>query len=407
MRKDFLVFGSPRIEEEEIQEVVATLRSGWIGTGPRVGKFEAAFRDYTGARHAMALSSCTAALHLSMVAIGVGPGDEVITAPLTFAATANSVLHTGAHPVFVDVDRDTMLIDPEKVREYIERECYIDTKTGLPINRRSRRKVRAILPVHLTGRPCRMDDLKALADQYHLYLIEDAAHAIEAEYHGRKIGTIGDLTCFSFYVTKNVVTGEGGMVTTDDERLADCIKVYGLHGMSKHAWQRYSDKGFVHYEVLYPGFKYNMMDLQAALGIHQLRRVETYLRRREEVWNRYDEAFRTLPVRTPAPAEPDTLHARHLYTILVDADGVGKTRDEFQQTLFNANIGTGIHYTALHLHPYYHETFGYRRGDYLNAEYVSDRTLSLPLSARLTDQDVEDVIQAVRAACASAPAKSS
>ncbi len=398
MRKNFLVFGSPRIEEDEIQEVVATLRSGWIGTGPRVGQFEAAFRDYVGARHAMALHSCTAALHLSMIAIGVGPGDEVITAPLTFAATANSILHTGAHPVFVDVERETMLIDPEKVREYIETECYIDDKTGLPIHQRSRRKVRAILPIHLTGRPCRMDDLMALARQYHLYVIEDAAHAIEAVYRGRKVGTIGDLTCFSFYVTKNLVTGEGGMVTTGDERLADCIKTYGLHGMSKDAWQRYSDEGFVHYQVLYPGFKYNMMDLQAALGIHQIKRIEAYHRRRETLWRRYDEAFQTLPLQIPPPQEPGTLHARHLYTILVDP---AKGRDTFQQALHARNIGTGIHYTALHLHPYYEQTFGYRRGDFPHAEYISDRTLSLPLSAKLTDEDADDVIEAVRAVCAS------
>jgi dTDP-4-amino-4,6-dideoxygalactose transaminase len=349
----------------------------------------------------MALGSCTAALHLAMLAIGVGPGDEVLTTPLTFAATANSVLHTGAHPVFVDVERESMLIDPEKARDYIERECYLDPKTGLPIHRRSRRKVRAILPVHLAGRPCRMDELTALARQYRLYLIEDAAHAIEAVYRGRKVGSIGDLTCFSFYVTKNVVTGEGGMVTTDDERLADCIKVYGLHGMSRDAWQRYSDRGFVHYQVLYPGFKYNMTDVQASLGIHQLKRVEAYHRRREAIWGRYDEAFRGLSIGTPAPAEPDTVHARHLYTILVDAGRARMTRDEFQQALFRRRIGTGIHYTALHLHPYYEQTFGYRRGDFPNAEFVSDRTLSLPLSAKLTDEDAGDVIEAVRATCAS------
>jgi dTDP-4-amino-4,6-dideoxygalactose transaminase len=381
MRKEFLIFGSPAIDEPEIAEVVATLRSGWIGTGPRTARFEAMFKEYVGAEHAMALNSCTAALHLSMVVSGLGPGDEVITTPMTFCATANSILHTGARPVFVDVDRQTGNIDPERIKSAITP------------------RTKAVLPVHYAGRPARMDVIEAVARENGLLIIEDAAHALEASFHGRKIGTIGDLTCFSFYVTKNVVTAEGGMVTTNNAEFAAKIKMYGLHGMSKDAWKRFSDEGYRHYEVIFPGFKYNMTDLQAALGIHQLARITQGASRRQAIWTRYDEAFADLPLTRPAPVEADTVHARHLYTVLVDPEALGKARDQVLGELIAQQIGTGVHYTALHLHPYYRETFGYQRGDYPNAEYIGDRTLSLPLSAKLTDADVADVIDAVRTVC--------
>ncbi|MDD5557014.1 MAG: DegT/DnrJ/EryC1/StrS aminotransferase family protein [bacterium] len=378
VRDAFLVFGSPLIEEPEIREVVDCLRSGWISTGPRVGRFEELFREYAGARHARALGSCSAALHLSMLVSGVREGDEVITTPMTFASTANVITHTGAVPVFADVDRETMTIDPEEVR------------------RRLSPKTRAIIPVHFAGRPCDMDPLMAIARERDLVVIEDAAHAIEAVYRGRKVGSIGDLTCFSFYVTKNIITGEGGMVTTDRDDWAERIEMYGLHGLSRGAWRRYSDEGFRHYEVVYPGYKYNMMDIQAAIGIHQLPRIGRYLGRREEIWRRYDEAFRDLPLATPPPPAPDTVHARHLYTVLLDIDRIGRSRDEIQQALHRENIGTGIHFIAVHLHRYYRERYGLRRGDFPNAEFISDRTISLPLSAKLTDRDVEDVIAAMR-----------
>jgi dTDP-4-amino-4,6-dideoxygalactose transaminase len=381
MRKEFLIFGSPAIDEPEIAEVVATLRSGWIGTGPRTARFEAMFKEYVGAEHAMALNSCTAALHLSMVVSGLGPGDEVITTPMTFCATANSILHTGARPVFVDVDRQTGNIDPERIKSAITP------------------RTKAVLPVHYAGRPARMDVIEAVARENGLLIIEDAAHALEASFHGRRIGTIGDLTCFSFYVTKNVVTAEGGMVTTNNAEFAAKIKMYGLHGMSKDAWKRFSDEGYRHYEVIFPGFKYNMTDLQAALGIHQLARITQGASRRQAIWTRYDEAFADLPLTRPAPVEADTVHARHLYTVLVDPEALGKARDQVLGELIAQQIGTGVHYTALHLHPYYRETFGYQRGDYPNAEYIGDRTLSLPLSAKLTDADVADVIDAVRTVC--------
>jgi dTDP-4-amino-4,6-dideoxygalactose transaminase len=377
-REKFLVFGAPQILEEEIQEVVATLRSGWLGTGPKAHLFEAMFREYIGVEYALALSSCTAGLHISMIAAGIGAGDEVITTPLTFAASANAVLHAGAKPVFADVEPRTLNLDPEQVE------------------RRITPKTRAIIPVHLYGRPCNMEALTQIAEKHGLLIIEDAAHAIESVYHGRKIGTFGAAGCFSFYVTKNVVTGEGGMVTTNDEELADKIKILSLHGLSRDAWKRYSDSGYKHYEVVYPGFKYNMTDIQASLGIHQLNRVEENLKRREWIWARYDEAFADLPVDPPAPPEAGTRHARHLYTLLLQTERIGMSRDEFMNRLHEENIGSGVHFIALHLQKYYRETFGYRPDDYPVAFDASMRTVSLPLSARLTDQDVEDVICAVQ-----------
>lgn len=378
VRGDYLVFGSPQILEPEIEEVVATLRSAWIGTGPRAAAFEAAFSAYVGAPYAVALHSCTAALHLAFMAIGLEPGDEVIVPSMTFAATANAVLHAGGCPVLADVDRDTQCLDVEDAASRITP------------------RTRAIVPVHFAGRPCDMEKLLPLAASHGLRIVEDCAHAIETLLDGRHVGTIGDLGAFSFYATKNLVTGEGGMVTTADREWADRIKVLALHGLSGDAWKRFSDEGFKHYEVIEPGFKYNMMDLQAALGLHQLARIESNLLRRCQIWRRYDQAFADLPVRLPAPEAPATRHARHLYTLLLDLDRLALGRDEIQMALHRQNIGTGVHYRAIHLHRYYRERFGYRRDDLPNAAWISDRTLSLPLSPKLTDRDVEDVILTVR-----------
>jgi len=378
MKRDpYLIFGSPRIEEDEIAEVVDSLRSGWVSTGPKVAKFEEIFRDYIGCRFARATSSCTAGLHLAMLVAGIKPGDEVITSPLTFAATANAILHTGAKPVFVDVDPQTFNIDPERIEERITS------------------RTRAIVPVHLTGRPCEMDPIVAVARKNDLLVIEDAAHALEAWYHGRKVGTIGNLSVFSFYVTKNLTTAEGGMVTTDHEDWAEAIEHYALHGLSRGAWKRFSDEGFKHYEVVVPGFKYNMMDIQAAIGIHQIKKVDRYLKRREEIWRRYDEAFADAPLDMPPPPDENTIHARHLYVVRLRLDQLRIHRDGVVQELHERGIGTGIHYRSLHLHRYYRETFGYRPEDFPHAADYSERALSLPLSAKLTDRDVEDVIMIV------------
>jgi len=335
-------------------------------------------KRFIGVPYAAALNSCTAGLHLSLIVAGVGVGDEVITTPMTFCATVNTILHCGAQPVFADVDPETMNINPKAIEEKITD------------------KTKAIMPVHMAGRPCDMDAIIALAKKHKLVVIDDAAHAIGAEYHGKKIGAIGDLTAFSFYVTKNIVTGEGGMVTTHNKEYIEKIQTYALHGLSRGAWQRYSDTGYKHYEVIYPGYKYNMMDLQAAIGIHQLKRIADYQERRDTIWKRYDEAFSDLPVQIPAPVEPNTRHARHLYTLLLNIESLTIDRDQFMQELYDRKIGTGVHFIAAHLHRYYKERFAFKLGDFPNAERISERTVSLPLSAKLSDEDVEDVINDVK-----------
>ncbi len=378
VREDYLVFGSPQLLEAEIKEVVATLRSGWIGTGPKVAAFERAFGEYVGTPQAVAVNSCTAALHLSMVAVDLQSGDEVIVPAMTFAATANAVIHAGGRPVLVDVDRETMCLDPDEV------------------SRRITPRTRLIMPVHFAGRPCNMNAILSIAQLHGLMVIEDCAHAVETLYHGRHAGTLGDLGAFSFYVTKNVITGEGGMITTAKTDLAARIKTLALHGLDADAWKRFSDEGFKHYEVVEPGFKYNMMDTQAALGLHQLKRVEQNLIRRQEIWSRYDQAFADLPAYLPPPEESGTRHARHLYTLLLDLEQLKATRDQVALALHRQRIGTGVHYRALHLHKYYRQTFNYAPHDLPHAEWISERTLSLPLSPKLTDKDVDDVIFAVR-----------
>jgi dTDP-4-amino-4,6-dideoxygalactose transaminase len=371
----FLIYGAPLIEEQEIEEVVGCMRRGWIGTGPKVHQFEDDFRRYKGTRHAVALNSCTAALHLAMFACGIGPGDEVITTPMTFCATVNAIIHCGATPVLADCDPIYMNISPEEIEKKITA------------------RTKAILPVHFAGRSCDMDAIMALSRRYDLLVIEDCAHAIETEYHGRKAGTFGDIGCFSFYVTKNVVTGEGGMIVTDDDRIAGRIKTLGLHGMSKDAWNRFSDEGYKHYQVIHAGYKYNMTDMQASMGIHQLARVKRSWERRAAIWARYNEAFADLPCLLPADPEPMTRHAYHLYTVQIDEAG---KRDWVLSALTCESIGVGVHYVPVHLHPYYRKNFGWREGDFPKAERIGAGTVSLPLSAALSDNDVADVISAFR-----------
>jgi len=377
-REKFLVFGAPALGREEIEEVTASLESGWLGTGPKVARFEEDFKRYKKAPYAVAVNSCTAALHLSMLAAGLKPGDEVITTPMTFCATINAIIHAGLTPVVADVDPVTMNIDPAEVEKRITP------------------RTRAILPVHFAGRACDMEALTKLARDNDLKLIEDCAHAIETEYRGQKTGTFGDFGCFSFYVTKNVVTGEGGMVLTQREKDAARIKMLALHGMSKDAWRRFSDDGYKHYYVVECGFKYNMMDIQAAIGIHQLARIEANWQRRQEVWQRYQEAFAELPIVCPAAAEADTRHAYHLYTMLIDESEAGIPRDEFLSAMTKDNIGVGVHYLSIAEHPYYQERFGWQPEDYPQARRIGRQTVSLPLSAKLSEEDVEDVIEAVK-----------
>jgi len=376
-RSAYLMFGKPDIRQPEIDEVLAALQSAWIGTGPRASRFEEQFASYIGAPHAVAMNSCTAALHLALVAIDLRPGDEVIVPSMTFASTANVVVHAGGRPVLADVRRDTMCLDPNEIAARVTP------------------RTKAIIPVHFAGRACDMDEIMRLARLHDLRVIEDCAHAVETLYHGKHAGTIGDIAAFSFYATKNVVTGEGGMLTTANAAWVPRIRALRLHGLSGDAWKRFSDDGFKQYEIVEPGFKYNMMDLQAALGLHQLARVEAGLVRRSEVWARYNAAFSDLPALLPAPDAPDTRHGRHLYTILLDLERLTADRDTIQAALHKQFIGTGVHFRALHLHQYYREVHGYRRGDLPNAEWISERTLSLPLSSALTDEEVDDVVFAV------------
>jgi len=378
VRKKFLIFGSPQILDVEIEEVSHTLRSGWLSTGPKTHQFEKRFGEYVGSRYALGLSSCTAGLYLALEVVGVDARSEVITTPMTFPSTANVIVHHRAKPIFVDIEKETMNIDPEKI------ESKITPKT------------KVIVPVHLAGRPCKMDKIMEIAERKHLYVIEDAAHAIETKYRSQKVGIIGDVTVFSFYVTKNLVTGEGGMATTDNTEWAEEMRVKSLHGISTSAWKRYSSEGFQPYETICPGYKFNMTDIQASLGLHQLKRLEDNLKIRERHWRRYNEAFSRIP-EISIPIEEDNIrHARHLYTILLSLERLNISRNRFIIALKAENIGTGVHFTALHLHPYYKNTFGFRQGDFPNAEYISDRTVSLPMSPKLTEKDVDDVIAAVK-----------
>lgn len=378
-KDDFLVFGQPQILDDEVDEVVATLRSAWLGTGPRVARFEEAFAAYTGVGHAAGVNSCTAALHLALVASGVGPGDEVVTTPMTFCATANAILHTGAKPVLADVDDATMNIDPEAVAEAIGP------------------KTKALLPVHFAGRSCDMDGLMELAADHKLDVVEDAAHAIETTWRGQHAGTFGRFGCFSFYATKNVVMGEGGLLASRDEADHERVKTLSLHGMTRDAWKRFGGDGYKHYGVVAAGFKYNLTDLAAAVGLHQLARIEENWNRRLAIWERYNEAFADLPVGLPAPFEPHARHALHLYTLRVDAERTGGLdRDTFMGRLTAQGIGVGVHYLALPEHPYYQEALGWRPEATPVATRIGRETVSLPLSPKLTDRDVDDVITAVR-----------
>jgi dTDP-4-amino-4,6-dideoxygalactose transaminase len=372
------------ISDEDVEAVVDCLRSGWLTMGPRTEAFEAAFAEYIDAPHAVAVSSGTAGLHLALLAAGVGPGDEVIVPAMTFVASANAVEHRGATPVFVDSEPETGLIDLDAAQ------AAITSRT------------RAIMPVHVAGRPVDLDRLGELRDRHDVLVVEDAAHAIGAEWHGGRIGTHGNLTAYSFYVTKNITTVAGGAIATDDAEVAAEVERLALHGLSLGAWARFSDAGFRHYEVVEPGYKHNMTDLQAALGIHQLPRLDAWIERRTELWHRYDELLADLPLELPPAPAPETRHARHLYTVLV-APHAPLDRDELLDFLHRRRIGAGVHYRGVHLHPYYRDRYAIDPASLPVATDISDRTLSLPLSPALDDADQDDVVAALREALAAAP----
>jgi dTDP-4-amino-4,6-dideoxygalactose transaminase len=373
-RDSFLPYCVPMIGEEEIAEVVDSIRSGWVTTGPKVKRFEDDFARYVGANHAIAVSSCTAALQLTLAALDIGPGDEVIVPTLTFCSTANVVVHLGAKPAIVDIDEDGQ-ISIEAVRRAITA------------------KTRAIIPVHYGGQSCHLNELLSIADRHGIPVVEDAAHAAGTEYDGKRIGSHGRATAFSFYATKNMTTGEGGMITTNDSDLANRMRLLSLHGMSRDAWKRYAQSGSWRYEVLEPGYKSNMSDIQAALGIHQLRRLDAFTARRREIAEQYRSALRDLPqLRLPSDC-PRRPHTYHLFAIHLASN---LSRDQFIDELRQANIGTSVHFIPLHRHPFYRETYGYQPEQFPVAERFYEGLLSLPLYPKMSDTDVEDVIQAVR-----------
>lgn len=377
VREEPLRFGVPLVEQEEIDGVVQVLKSGWLSTGPRTQEFEERFKDYIGARNALALNSCTAGMELSLIVAGIGGGDEVITTAMTFAATANVIAHCGAVPVFADINGNTLNIDPSDIEHRITP------------------KTKAIMPVHYAGQPCEMDEISDIARRHGLVILEDAAHALGAEYRGQKVGSIGDATSFSFHVHKNLTTGEGGMITTNNDEWADRIRMMRLHGMDRDAWRRVS-QARMHYDVVFPGYKYNMTDIQAAMGLAQLSKLESYIRTRQKYAEIYAEAFQQMPQISVLQRIDGIRHAENMYVIMLELDSLEIDRDEFILCLRAENIFPSVHYRALNLHPYYMETFGYKQGDYPVAENVSDRVLTLPFSPKLTEDDVQDVITSVK-----------
>ena len=377
MTPELLPFHQASIGEEEVKEIIQTLNSGWLTTGQKTRLFEKTFADYIGCKHAIGLNSCTAGLHLSLVVSGVSSGDEVITSPITFPATTNVIVHQNAKPVFVDVEPETLNINCSEI------ESKINNST------------KAILPVHFAGHPCDMDAIISLAQKHNLTVIEDAAHALESKYHGNKIGAIGNFTAFSFYATKNITTGEGGMLTTNDDHYADKLRILSLHGISKNAWKRYGKEGFQHWELLMPGYKYNMFDVQASLGIHQIKKVESFLNRRVQIVKKYNDAFeKTEEIQLLKP-ESNIKHAHHLYVIVIKTENLKVSRDEVLNEIQKRGIGVAVHFRSLHLQPFFKQHFNYKKGMFPQAEYLSDRVISLPLYPKMTDEDVSRVIETV------------
>lgn len=384
---EYIPFNLPDIGSEEISAVVEVLQSGWLTTGPTVKKFEAEFAEYVGARHAVAVNSCTAALHLALEAAGIGPGDEVIVPTMTFAATAEVVAYLRAKPVLVDCDSRDLNISVASVRGALTD------------------KTRAIIPVHYAGLPCDLDALREAVKGREITIIEDAAHAVPAHYKGRMIGSISKATCFSFYATKTLTTGEGGMITTDDAVMAERMRIMSLHGISRDAWKRFAADGNWYYEILCPGFKYNLTDIAAALGRAQLGRVESMREKRAAVARAYSDAFRDLPGVVPPAEAPDREHSWHLYVLRLDPARVRGGRDGLIAALKTRGIGTSVHYTPLHLHPYYRETFGYRPEDFPAATRAYSEMVSLPLYSHMSEASVARVVGAVREAVVAASAR--
>jgi dTDP-4-amino-4,6-dideoxygalactose transaminase len=371
------MFHRPSIGPAEEQAVLDVLRSGWLTTGPRAKEFERRFAEFRSTTHAVAMNSCTAALHVALLAMGLGRGDEVITTPMTFASTANVIVHTGATPVFCDVQPDTLNMDPAAF------EAAITERT------------RVVIPVHFAGHPCDMDEISAIARKHGIRVLEDAAHATESEYRGRLTGSLGDAAAFSFYATKNITTAEGGMLTTSDEALAERAQILALHGISRDAWKRYSAEGYQHWDIVEAGFKYNMNDIQAALGLTQLDRIDEFWQSRKRLTERYDAGLADLSALRLMERRAYVKSAYHLYVVRVSA-GAGISRDGFMAALQERGIGVGVHFRAVHLHPYYRETFAFQPGMFPVAEGAGDTVVSLPLFPSMTDAEVDRVVRACR-----------
>ncbi len=392
MRRDFLPFSPPHIGEAEIDEVVDTLRSSWISTGPKVRRFEQDFAAFVGAPSALAVNSGTAALHVALTALGIGPGDQVVTTPMTFCSSVHVIEHVGARPLLVDVEGDTLNIDPARVEAAI-----VSARNG---NKDS--PIRAILPVHLYGHPCEMNQLRAIASEHDIHIVEDAAHALPAAYGNRMIGAGSPaegqerpaLAAFSFYATKNLTTTEGGMLVGPTE-LLDTARVLSLHGMDRDAYQRYSSHGSWHYEVVSPGFKYNMTDVQAAIGIHQLRRLLEGHQRRRQIAGRYNDAFADFAELQAPTARADVDHAWHVYALRLNLQRLSIDRARFIEELRTLNIGASVHFIPIHLHSYYRHKYHYEPAEFPIALREYRRLVSLPLNVTMTNGDVEDVIEAV------------
>jgi dTDP-4-amino-4,6-dideoxygalactose transaminase len=386
VRPEFLPFARPDFDASELEQVREVLESGWLTTGPKAHQFEAQFASSVGATHTLAVNSCTAAMHLALEAIDLQPGDEVITTPYTFASTAEVVRYFDARPVLVDVCPEDLNIDPSLV------ETAITSRT------------RAIIPVHIGGLAADLDSLYALAGAYGLAVIEDAAHAFPSAYKGRGIGQdldgslgsrVRNAVCFSFYATKTLTTGEGGMLATGNEILAERCRVMALHGISRDAWKRYTAEGSWYYEIVAPGFKYNMTDVAAAMGLAQLAKAERMWRRRAEIAARYNQAFGSA-VELQIPHNPaDRQHAWHLYMLRLHLDRLRIDRAQFVHELRERNVGSSVHFIPLHLHPYYRDTYGYRPEDFSVALGEYRREVSLPIYSKMSDGDVEDVVEAV------------
>lgn len=370
-RKDLLLVGAPQIVGGDLKDLEKVFRSGWWVNGPYVRALEKAFQKYIGCKYAVAVGSGTFALHLSLDVLGIGPGDEVITTPYTFPATAHVIEYVGAKPVFVDIEMSSYNMDPNKIEGVITK------------------KTKVIMPIHISGRPCKMDKILRIAKKYKLFVVEDAAHAVEAYFKKKKIGAISDLTCFSFDVTKNVAGGVGGMVTTNKKKYFQKLISYAHFGFAQREFSQ-------PYDTVYPGYKYDMTEFCAALAVNSLKRAEKNLKLREKYWRMYNQAFANIPEIVLSNGDHDSRHSRHLFMILLKFEKLHCTREEFMKALANLNIGSRIRFTSIHLHTYYRRKYGYKGGDFPVTEYVSDRVLCLPLSARITTQDVRDVIKAVK-----------